>query len=282
MGLGVAADAADRHRVGLIESRRVVEPRHPEHDRLPGAEAVVEVVGPGVDGLAGDVLRHRGGLEIDPAPGCGQGIGDRVIVVGERKQAQRSVLLPDEVATIGTAEIDRLRLASPRVAHQFCLVARTTGLHPQGPGLAALDLLAPLGSEPQAHDLDPLARSRSLRSPQPDHPRLRQPREIPNVEGAGGATDLDDRAPRALVRDQDLESPSEDLLLARALDPHQHRGTARRPGPRTRRRHDQHHRRPYHGERRALPGPAHRTLLLSPQSRGPRAGDYRAPPRNRV
>ena len=110
MRAGVLADVVDRHRARPLHRGDAVQARHLDDDRLPGAEAVIEVVGRGVDPLAGDVGWRRLGPQVDAQPGRSAAIGDRVVVVGEWQQAQRPLLLADEVAVIGVREVDRRRL----------------------------------------------------------------------------------------------------------------------------------------------------------------------------
>ena len=89
VALAVAAEVVDRHGAGRAHVGGGVDARHLEQDRRAGAEAVGGVVGVGVDVGAERVGRHRRGLEVDAPPGRAVAVGDRVVVVGERQQAER-------------------------------------------------------------------------------------------------------------------------------------------------------------------------------------------------
>ena len=118
VAVGVSPLVVDRDRVRLGQRRRVVETRHPQDDRLPGAEPVGSRVGGRVDVDVGGVGRHRIALEVDPPARVRARLLGGIEVVGEGQHAERALLLADEVALRGAGEVDRLRLTRGGVADQ--------------------------------------------------------------------------------------------------------------------------------------------------------------------
>ena len=102
-----AADVVDRRRAGGAHVLDAVQAGHAQHDRLPGAEPVVEVVRPGVDVRARGVRRHRLGLQVHAPPRGRAPVPDGVVVVRERQQAEPVLGAGDEVAAVGAGQVDR-------------------------------------------------------------------------------------------------------------------------------------------------------------------------------
>ena len=221
--LRVLAELAEADRVGLLQRRRRVEPGDPDDDRLTGAEAVVLLVGLRVDVDVGSVRRRRARLEVDPAAGPGAVVGDRVVVVRERQHASRRALIADEVALVGAAQIDRLRLAVGGVADEIALRGGLSRRRLERPRLTARHLrTAVLGELDLGESLAALGEL-DLLGPR-ERPGLRR------VEGARAELDLhldllalaSPLGELALRLDLDLDAALQDALLAVAEDLQRH------------------------------------------------------------
>ena len=211
----VPRESVEPDRVGGRERLRGVQPRH-AHDRgLPRAEAVVQVVGRGVDRRAARVGGHRGVVEGDPPPGRARLVGHRVEVVRERQHALRNAGLGalverDHAALAGPAEIDRPRPAAGAVAAQAELGRLgPLAVDPDRARLAALHLRLARGAERELHR--PLSRRRAARA--------RELGLLRQVERPRGGAQPDPPSREAVH--PDLDRPAlQDVLLALRDDLH--------------------------------------------------------------
>ena len=185
-------------------------------------------------GTLDGVLRHPGRVEVDSSAGGGRWVGDRVVVVRERQHAERALLLADEVAVAGAAQVDGLRAAGRRCREQALRWRSLAGTDLDRPRLAAatsalpaavsfrLTMRLPRGRDPPWSGERAPGRRRSSRWPAPSAPAGASPaagRAVPVSGSSFCVRPQDGRALRAPARRWPAPATGEDEHDARPRGP---------------------------------------------------------------